>query len=100
MLGKDRRKKVRKTFLYILTNIVTIKWGEKRANNFSRKTIIMRSKNVGKKSSEKSAKNVFLYSQEYREQTIWGKKTRETIFPETHKWCDQKMLGKNHRKYV
>jgi len=24
-----------------------------------------------------------------------GKKTRETIFPETHEWCDQKMLGKN-----
>jgi len=23
-----------------------------------------------------------------------GKKTRETIFPETHEMCDQKMLGK------
>jgi len=29
-----------------------------------------------------------------------GKTTRETIFPEKHEWCDQKMLGKNHRKYV
>ena len=55
---------------------------------------------LGKKSSEKSPNNVFFYSQEYREQKIWGKKKRETIFPETHKWCDQKILGKNHRKYV
>ena len=29
-----------------------------------------------------------------------GEKTRETIFPETQEWCDQKMLGKNQRKYV
>ena len=28
-LEKNRRKKVRKTFFYILTNIVTKKWGEK-----------------------------------------------------------------------
>ena len=27
--GKNRRKKVRKTFFYIHTNIVTKKWGEK-----------------------------------------------------------------------
>ena len=37
---------------------------------------------LGKKSSEKSAKNVFLYSHEYRDQEMGGK-TRETIFPET-----------------
>ena len=45
-------------------------------------------------------KKTIFYSQVYRDQKIWGKKTRETIFPETHKWCDQKMMGKNHRKYV
>ena len=39
---------------------------------------------LGKKSSEKSAKNVFLYSHEYRDQKMGGGKTRETIFPETH----------------
>jgi len=38
---------------------------------------------LGKKSSEKSAKNVFLYSHEHRELKM-GEKTRETIFPETH----------------
>ena len=49
-LEKNRRKKVRKTFFYIHTNIVTKKWGEQNArNNFSRNTLILRAKNVGKK---------------------------------------------------
>jgi len=54
--------KVRKKFFYIHTNIVKKKWGTKRAKQFFRNTLIVRAKNVGKKSSEKSAKNVFLYS--------------------------------------
>jgi len=84
-LEKNRRKRVRKTFIYIHTNIVTKKWGEQNArNNFSSNTLIVRAKNVGKKSSEKSAKNVFLYSHEFRDQKMGGGKTRETIFPETH----------------
>ena len=37
----------------------------------------------GKKSSEKSEKNVFLYSHKYRYQKMGGVKTRETIFPDT-----------------
>ena len=37
---------------------------------------------LGTKSSGKSAKNVFLYSHEYRELKMGGK-TGETIFPET-----------------
>ena len=83
MLEKNLRKNGRKTFFYIHTNIVTKKWGEQNEqNNFSRYTRIVRAKNVGKKSSEKSAKNVFLYSHEYRDQKMGGK-TRETIFPET-----------------
>jgi len=44
----------------------------------------VREKNVGKKSLEKSAKNVFLYSHENRDQKMGGGETRETIFPETH----------------
>ena len=40
-------------------------------------------KMLGKKSSEKSVKNVFLYSHKYRYKILGGK-TRETIFPETH----------------
>jgi len=46
------------------------------------------------KNRRKEVKKTIFYSQEYRDQKIWGKKTRETIFPETHKWCDQKMLKK------
>ena len=42
----------------------------------------MRSKNVGKKTSEKSANNVSIYSHEYRAEKIGGEKRRETIFPE------------------
>jgi len=38
---------------------------------------------LGKKSSERSEKNVFFYSHEYRYQKMGGEKTRETIFPET-----------------
>ena len=85
MLGKkNRRKKVRKTFSYMHTNIVTKKWGEEIArNNFSRNTLIARAKNVWEKTSEKSEKNVFLYSHKYRYQKMGGEKTRETIFPET-----------------
>ena len=36
-----------------------------------------------KKSSERTEKNVFLYSHEYRYQKLGGEKTSETIFPET-----------------
>ena len=69
----------------IHTNIVTKKWGQKNARiNFSRNTRFLRAKNVGKKSSVKSAKKRFLYSHEYREQKIGTKKMQETIFPETH----------------
>ena len=44
----------------------------------------MRAKNVGEKMTEKSAKNVFLYSHEYRDEKMGGQKTHETIFPETN----------------
>ena len=38
---------------------------------------------LGKKSSEKSAKQRFLYLHEYRDKK-WGEITRETIFTEEH----------------
>ena len=49
---------------------------------------------LGKKLSEKSAKNFFLYSHEYRDKKMGAEKKRETIFPETHEKFEQKMLGK------
>ena len=48
---------------------------------------------LGKISSEKSAKNVFLNSHEYRDQKM-GDKTREKIFPETNYKCDKKIFRK------
>ena len=48
---------------------------------------------LGKKSSEKSAKIVFLYSHEYRDQKM-GEKKRETIFPGKTLIVRAKMLGK------
>ena len=55
--------------------------GQNSRNNFYRNTRIVHSKNEGEKIVGKSAKNVYLYSHEYRYQKIGGK-TRETIFPE------------------
>jgi len=83
MLGKKSSEKVGKNFFYIHTNIVTKYGGGKRAKQFFGNTRIVRSKNVGKKIVGKSAKKVFLYSHEYRDQKMGGK-TRETIFPGTH----------------
>ena len=57
---KNRLEKVRKHVFYKHTNIVTKKWGEKNARKkFSKNTRIGYPKIVGKKSSQKSAKNVF-----------------------------------------
>ena len=55
---------------------------------------------LGKKSSEKSAKNVFLYSHEYRDQKIGGIK-REKLFLQKHTIsASKKCLKKNRRKKV
>jgi len=56
--------------------------GKKTRNKFSRNTPIERAKRVGKKIDAKCAKKSFLYSYEYRDHKMGGKK-RETIFPET-----------------
>ena len=58
-------------------------------------TQIERSENLGKKSSVKSAKKLFLYSHEYRDQKIGTKKCTKKNFPERHELCELKMLGKN-----
>ena len=81
MLGEKSSEKVRKNVFYIHTNIVTKKWRQRNArNNFSRNTRIERAKNLGKKSSVKSAKKRFLYSQEYRDQKIGTKKCKKQFF--------------------
>ena len=49
---------------------------------------------LGKKSSEKSVKNIFLYSHKYRYK-ICGGKTRETIFQKHKNSAIKKCWGKN-----
>ena len=83
-VGKNRRKKVRKTFFYIHTNIVTKKWGEQNArNNFSSKDTNSESKKCWEKNLGKKCENVF-YIPTNIVTKKWGGKKRETIFPETH----------------
>ena len=72
--------------------------GKKRAKQFFQKHKIVVAKNVGKKSSEKSAKNVFLYSHEYRDPKMWGKKRAKQFFQKhtnsASKKCWEKTVGK------
>ena len=72
---------MRKTFFYIHTYILTKKWWGKNArNNFFRNTLIVQAKNVGKNSSARSAKKRFLYTNEYRDQKMRGKKSAKQYF--------------------
>jgi len=56
---------------------------------------------LGKKSSEKNAKNVFLYSHEYRDQKMGGGKKRAKQYFQKHtNSANKKCWGKNRRKEV
>ena len=72
--------------------------GKTARNNFSRNTRIVLSKNVGKKSSEKSAKNVFLYSHEYRDEKMGGTKRPKQFFQKHTNSASKKCWEKNCRK--
>ena len=71
---------------------MTKKRGEKTRETSFQEHTNSAIKNVGKKIVGKSAKKRFLYSHEYRVKKMGEK--RETIFPETQEYCDQKMMGK------
>jgi len=55
---------------------------------------------LGKKSSEKSAKNVFLYSHEYRDEKMAGTKRSKQFFQKHTNNARKKFCGKNRRKKV
>jgi len=60
-MEKNRQEKVRKHVFYKHTNIVIKKWEEKHARKkFKKNTRIGDPKNVGEKSSQKSAEKYFL----------------------------------------
>ena len=69
-------------------------------NNFSRNTPLVQAKMFGKKSSEKSAKNVFLYSHEYRDQKMGGTKRAKQYFQKHNISARKKTFGKYRRKKV
>jgi len=62
---------------------VTQKGGKNAQNKFSRNKRIVRAKNVGKKIVGIMGKNVFYINTDIVTKK-WGKKTHETICPETH----------------
>jgi len=61
---------------------------------------MVRAKNVGKKSSEKSAKIVFLYSHEYRELKMVGTKRAKQFFQQHTNSASKKCWKNNRRKKV
>ena len=50
--------------------------------------------------SEKTGKNVFLYSHEYRDQKMWDKKLTKKFFQKQKNCASKKCWGKNRRKKV
>ena len=81
-----------KRFFYIHTNIVTKKGGEKLAKQFFQKHTNSARKNV-KNNRRKKVRKTFLYIHTNIVNKKWGEITRDTIFPETHEQCEQKMFG-------
>jgi len=89
---------VRKNIFYIHANIVTKKWEQKNArNNFTRNTRILRKKNVGKNRLKKMRKNVFCIHTNIVTKNE-DKKMHESICPETHDFCELKIVCKKGEK--
>jgi len=75
---------------------VTKKWGGKLAKQFFQKHRY----SARKKSSEKRAKNVFLYSHGYRDQKVGGTKRSKHFFQIHTNSASKKCWEKNRRKKV
>jgi len=75
MLGKNRRKKVRKSVFYIRKNIVTKKLGKETRDTFFQKHTNSATKKCWEKNRQKEfQKSVFLNKHEYRTKKLGGKK--------------------------
>ena len=98
MLVENRLKKVRKQVVLFSHEYHYKKCVEKNArNNFFRNTRIVRSKNVGKKSSGKCAKKRFLYSHEYRDLEEGGGTRAKQVFQKHTNSACKKCWEKNRR---
>jgi len=73
--------------------------GEKRAKQFFQKHTNSAIKKVGKKIVAKKCEKTFFIFPRISWQKM-GEKMRETIFPETHQWFEQKCWEKNRRLNV
>ena len=71
----------------------------KRAKQFFQKHTNSANKKWGK-IVEKSAKNIFLYSHEYRDQKMGGTKRAKQFFQKHTNSASKKCWGKNRRKKV
>ena len=83
MLEKNRRKIVRKRFLYLHEYHDQKMCGIKRAKQFFQKHTNSGSKKW-EKNLRKKVRKTFFYIHTNIVTKKWGVKTRETIFPETH----------------
>ena len=83
MLGKKSLEKSAKNVFFHRNTVKRNGWGKKARINFSRNTRIVRAKNVGEKISERSEKNFFFYSHEYRYQKMGGKNARNNFYRNT-----------------
>ena len=93
---------MRKTFFYIHTNIVTKKYGGHKTHEtiFPETNEKCELKMLGKKSSGKSAKKVFLYLHEYRDQKMGGEKRAKQFLDKHTNSASKKCWEENRRKKV
>ena len=79
MLGKNQRKKLRKTFFLYSHEYRAEKWGKKRAKQFFQKHTYSTNKKCCEKIEGKKCEKRFLYSHEYRDKNIAGQKRVKQI---------------------
>ena len=94
MLGKKSLEKSAKNVFLYSHEYRDQKMGGKNARkNFSRNTLIVRAKNVGKKIVGKKCEKGF-FSHEYRDQKMGGKKLAKQFFQKHTNSASKKYLGK------
>ena len=84
MLGKNRRKEVRKRFFLFNEYRDQKMGGKKRAKQFFQKHTNSASKKCWGKNRRKKVRKTFFHIHTNIVTKKWGEKTRKTIFPETH----------------
>ena len=85
--------------LYIHTNIVTKKcWEQNARKNFSRNTLIVHAKNVGKKTLRKEVRKNVFYIHRNVVTKKWGKKRAKQFFQKHTNSASEKCLKKSSER--